>query len=107
MKMDNAKENFNADVDIKSESVHHHKHGDGDGDGDCEANSEQEMCSICLMELDDGRFALRNCDHSFHHECLKSWISRSLTCPICRENIIELNKLRDYMASNIKVLMDK
>eukprot|EP00928_Gymnodinium_smaydae_P092202 TRINITY_DN76010_c0_g1_i1.p2 TRINITY_DN76010_c0_g1~~TRINITY_DN76010_c0_g1_i1.p2 ORF type:complete len:185 (-),score=35.34 TRINITY_DN76010_c0_g1_i1:155-640(-) len=30
---------------------------------------------------------LRSCGHLFHGECLRSWLRRSPTCPICRQDL--------------------
>lgn len=48
-----------------------------------------DECSICLdkYEINDKIISL-NCNHKFHKNCLKLWISKNNTCPQCRENII-------------------
>ncbi|PIA57286.1 hypothetical protein AQUCO_00600195v1 [Aquilegia coerulea] len=48
-------------------------------------------CSICLGEFLNGEEIrmLASCAHLFHRECIDQWLlSRSTTCPICRENVI-------------------
>lgn len=32
------------------------------------------------------------CGHNLHHECLKPWVERANSCPICRQNfnVVEL-----------------
>lgn len=48
-------------------------------------------CAICLcsMEVGEEMIALP-CqlivNHSFHSECIKPWISKNRTCPVCRGN---------------------
>ena len=64
----------------------------------------EQVCSICLQELDSDACEIRNCRHGFHATCIKSWISRSLSCPVCRENMITTDRLRDYMSSNQQLL---
>jgi hypothetical protein len=64
----------------------------------------EQVCSICLQELDSDACEIRNCRHGFHTECIKSWIYRSLSCPVCRENMITTDRLRDYMSSNQQLL---
>lgn len=46
-------------------------------------------CAICLEGMDENRHGLVNtpCDHKFHAECYVAWISRSKSCPVCRESI--------------------
>ena len=42
-------------------------------------------CCICLEEnkLDDHVIRMP-CAHIFHSDCIKDWLSRSCTCPVCR-----------------------
>nr|GMD39809.1 E3 ubiquitin-protein ligase RNF181 [Ipomoea batatas] len=46
-------------------------------------------CVICLEELTAGRdVAVMPCGHhSFHDDCLSSWLQRSPSCPLCRRKI--------------------
>ena len=49
-----------------------------------------DECSICLenYKINDKIIHL-NCNHKYHKDCLKLWISKNNnTCPQCRENII-------------------
>lgn len=44
-------------------------------------------CSICLETFRDGEeIAMLPCDdrHSFHYQCIKTWLSRQNTCPLCQ-----------------------
>lgn len=58
-----------------------------------EKSGKQETCSICLEnipnkgESDKLEPYTLNCKHRFHKCCLKSWISKQKTCPLCREII--------------------
>ncbi|CAK5052531.1 unnamed protein product [Meloidogyne enterolobii] len=47
-------------------------------------------CTICLSTLrSDNVYTLKNCNHTFHHECVTRWISEgSKTCPTCRVSAI-------------------
>merc|ERR1719476_41337 len=49
---------------------------------DCRAE-----CPICFAspcdDNEDEMLAPR-CGHAFHKECLKSWLKRHPTCPVCR-----------------------
>lgn len=58
-------------------------------------------CSICLGDLDEEgeKCYVRNCSHSFHRSCIKNWIARSLSCPVCRKQMIENSKLIEYMST--------
>ncbi|KAG6533547.1 hypothetical protein ZIOFF_007422 [Zingiber officinale] len=46
---------------------------------------ESDSCSICLEDL--GMMApvlAMPCSHLFHPRCLKKWLERSCSCPLCR-----------------------
>ncbi|KAF8531149.1 hypothetical protein JB92DRAFT_2693084 [Gautieria morchelliformis] len=48
-----------------------------------------ERCHVCLSQFKDAEWAvLLPCFHSFHSACLQSWLSRSRTCPLCR-NVLD------------------
>lgn len=46
-------------------------------------------CPICQEQYipTDEVVRLRNCNHSFHRLCANTWYSRSVYCPICRNDI--------------------
>jgi hypothetical protein len=42
-------------------------------------------CIICFQALADGdRVGALTCDHTFHVDCLKSWLKRRNVCPLCQ-----------------------
>lgn len=46
------------------------------------------MCGICLSNYKVGEFEIElPCSHSFHGECIKTWLVRNGTCPLCRADI--------------------
>ena len=45
-----------------------------------------DFCSICLDEKKESLVKL-NCNHIYHKDCIKDWLRRELSCPICRCNI--------------------
>ena len=45
-------------------------------------------CPICLEYFrENDKLARLSCDHVFHIDCIKQWISRESNCPICRIKI--------------------
>ena len=69
--------------------------------------AESDLCIVCLGELrasdndvvaspivgvaDEETIAhLLPCAHNLHHECLKPWVERANSCPICRRNFNEV-----------------
>jgi len=47
---------------------------------------EKSCCSVCLEGLEEGQTAsqLGECSHIFHSSCIKAWLARKQTCPVCR-----------------------
>ena len=43
---------------------------------------ETELCSICLENISYG--CRLNCQHCFHPNCIKRWLIKTNSCPMCR-----------------------
>jgi len=64
---------YNADQEINNA-----KHAE-DENGDL-------SCVICFSEIEGGqRVGALSCRHIFHVECLKSWLARKNSCPLCQQ----------------------
>jgi len=51
---------------------------------------EDAMCSICFDPFCSGNAdncVGLPCNHKYHKNCIKPWLERSNTCPMCRRNI--------------------
>ncbi|CAK56790.1 unnamed protein product (macronuclear) [Paramecium tetraurelia] len=46
---------------------------------------KDQVCVICLDPLDDRLCRQTPCKHIMHDNCLKQWIQKQLSCPMCRE----------------------
>ena len=45
-------------------------------------------CSICQEQFGtEPLVRLRNCSHAFHRTCANTWYSRSVFCPLCRNDV--------------------
>ncbi|XP_071704985.1 ERAD-associated E3 ubiquitin-protein ligase HRD1B-like [Rutidosis leptorrhynchoides] len=51
-----------------------------------ELNSSDATCIICREEMTTAKKLV--CGHLFHVHCLRSWLERQHTCPICRAPVI-------------------
>ncbi|OMO58183.1 Zinc finger, RING-type [Corchorus capsularis] len=64
---------------IRSLPVYSYLHGNA-------AKYHQVDCAICLTEFQemDCVKLIPNCKHVFHVECIDTWLSSHLSCPVCR-----------------------
>ena len=48
----------------------------------------EEVCPVCLEQLNMQKVSCGPCSHYVHTECLKRWLSKdkSKSCPVCRAN---------------------
>lgn len=50
--------------------------------------SEGLQCSVCLENFEIFESLCRlQCHHSFHRQCLQSWVRRNPSCPMCRQEV--------------------
>ena len=60
---------------------------DNDDVNDGETSSEDQhspSCAICFLTLEEGdRVGAIDCEHLFHVDCLKGWLTRRNVCPLC------------------------
>lgn len=43
-------------------------------------------CSICISECESGEITRKlNCGHKFHRDCIDTWLSENITCPVCKK----------------------
>ena len=52
-----------------------------------------DICSICYDQLDNSN-NIQQCGHKFHLECLMKWINITSTCPLCRYELLNKNKMK-------------
>ena len=49
-----------------------------------EDENDENTCSICFGKIEYGeRVGELSCNHVFHVDCLKGWLSRRNVCPLC------------------------
>ena len=50
--------------------------------------AEPIVCAICLVDLEDGDMTrVLKCQHTYHKDCLDSWLERRVSCPLCIRKI--------------------
>ncbi|KAF8037176.1 hypothetical protein BT93_B0168 [Corymbia citriodora subsp. variegata] len=60
------------------------------GTGDRGSNNGPVDCAVCLESFKAGEKcrSLPNCNHSFHVQCIDSWLLKTPICPICRTHVV-------------------
>ncbi|KAI3673491.1 hypothetical protein L6452_39610 [Arctium lappa] len=55
-------------------------------DDDDDEKKRTVECTVCLegFKVGDKCRLLPNCSHSFHANCIDSWLIKTAACPICR-----------------------
>lgn len=56
----------------------------------------EEICSICTENLENN-VVVTSCTHYFHEACLKPWLDRARTCPLCRKELVQYQDLMDLI----------
>lgn len=57
-------------------------------------------CVICLEVLDPTAGFATDCGHRFHRSCMRRWLRRQGSCPICRAEVDRsLVEDEDYVPS--------
>lgn len=47
--------------------------------------NQNETCTICLETFKKNDIiSILNCNHRYHHDCIKRWTEKERTCPLCR-----------------------
>lgn len=47
-----------------------------------------DECRVCLNGYKTGdTLALLSCKHEYHKDCIKEWLKRNASCPICRKDV--------------------
>lgn len=71
-----------------------------------------DECPICLEPIDDIKdISTLKCNHKYHKVCLKMWLDRKPVCPLCRMDVIDVFKCKDFkynlFNSKIKLEFDR
>ncbi|CAD8084699.1 unnamed protein product [Paramecium sonneborni] len=62
---------------------------------------KDQDCVICLDPLDNRQCRQTPCKHIMHDNCLKQWIQKQLTCPVCRDTLNDVEYIpRTFKSRN-------
>ena len=61
-------------------------------------------CSICLDAItsDTGKVEM-SCSHPYHLKCIAKWLTSNTSCPMCRKNASDYEKLDTTFASEYSI----
>lgn len=48
----------------------------------------EDPCIICHEDMSPEEICVLECRHSFHKECIRSWLKEQSTCPTCRDHTL-------------------
>ncbi|MFS7999525.1 putative transcription factor C2H2 family [Helianthus anomalus] len=75
-------------------------------DFNMEAAAEKSTvkCVVCLERFKSGEKCklLPNCNHSFHGECIDSWLIKTGACPICRA-VVDLGSGQTSFSNEVEL----
>ena len=61
---------------------------------ECYQHKKLDNCPICFEAIDKKHEMKTQCNHLFHHECMKNWLAKyKYSCPCCRG---DLNVTHNY-----------
>ena len=52
-------------------------------------SSGNQKCCICLENVAGRPITVLTCAHKFHTNCIKSWLCRANSCPLCMRPVVE------------------
>lgn len=58
------------------------------GHSKSKALNMEDPCIICHEDMSQEDLCVLECRHSFHRDCIKSWLKEQSTCPTCREHAL-------------------
>ena len=54
-----------------------------------EGDDEDRVCCICTDPVRRRARSLRACGHTFHAKCIAGWLTRNISCPLCRTPAVD------------------
>ena len=51
---------------------------------------QENLCPICLNNLDSVEYIKTPCGHVYHLFCLEQWVREKSECPTCRYKLLQI-----------------
>lgn len=69
--------------------------------------SNDLLCSICILDIEKNtKHAVLECNHFFHKECIRKWLTKKMNCPCCRRNFDNTKQHNVRNLNNINNIMN-
>jgi hypothetical protein len=67
---------------------------------------ETALCIVCQEEAQEGERmrAIRACQHLFHARCVDPWLLSKGTCPMCRNQVLIINRTQEVVRDTSSML---
>ena len=91
--------NINETIDGNEEQNKNPEDIDEYLDEELDESLDEDICSICITDFNENDILdyvyCPRCEKPFHLQCIIKWLSRSKTCPNCREKNIRIQYLQN------------
>ncbi|XP_037543757.1 E3 ubiquitin-protein ligase TTC3 [Nematolebias whitei] len=67
----------------------------------------EDPCIICHDDMSPDETCVLECRHSFHYECIRSWLNEKNTCPTCRNHAMLPGDFPTLMPGDFPVLLGR
>ena len=86
-------EDENGELILKTKAYRAEEHVRLEEGEELDEDDPSMCCTICFAPLQEGdRIASLDCKHIFHVDCIKGWVQRKNTCPLCATQIAKPRK---------------
>jgi len=62
-------------------------------------SEENKTCAVCQCDFEDNDdVRMLPCMHMFHADCVDRWLKDNRTCPICKKDIVQMERETERLA---------
>ncbi|XP_058775857.1 probable E3 ubiquitin-protein ligase ZFP1 [Vicia villosa] len=90
-------ERMRAEARLTEEQIHTYIETETYVSNPNETSTQNETCTICQEDYVEGEIIGRlDCKHLYHLECIKQWLMKKNTCPICKKIALDVHEDEDH-----------
>lgn len=68
-------------------------------------NNNNNTCPICIEDILEDE-CITKCNHKFHNKCIDKWLENKISCPMCRAQLKEPDKIDPEVAEMFEYFPD-